>query len=101
MTAKKSHHQSQALQPHQQKTQTTLSNNLADRIRQSASIQSIIQHQKREQYGGPQPMPQQQMRSSQPLPMYQAPHQYYLTDIVPVNVNIEGKFQRFKEFEDF
>jgi hypothetical protein len=70
-----------------------LSGSLADRIRQSASIQSIIQHQKREQYGAPQPLPQQQqLRASQPLPFYQAPHQYYLTDIGSVNVNIDGEF---------
>ncbi|KAI6192207.1 hypothetical protein M3Y97_00312200 [Aphelenchoides bicaudatus] len=96
INAKKSHHQSHALLQ-QPKTPNTLSGNLADRIRQSASIQSIIQHQKREQYGGAATQQIQlphQLRASQqlhqPLPLYQPQHQYYLTDIGSVNVNIEN-----------
>jgi hypothetical protein len=67
---------------------------LADRIRQSASIQSIIQHQKQQQqqFGGTQRLPanHQQHHQSQPLPLYQPVHPHYLTDIGSLNIITEG-----------
>lgn len=83
MTAKKTH------QGIPKGSQQPYSGALADRIRQSASIQSIIQHQK-QQFEAQQPQ-QKQHQQSQPLPIYQQfSHQYYLTDIGSVNVAIEG-----------